>query len=62
MAKNDHARSADQPIDMTFGDFAVVVDRGYRVRMPDGRLSDRVNLTRARDAARSLAERAKRAA
>jgi hypothetical protein len=45
---------------MTFGGFTVVPDkewRGmYRVRKPDGRLTDMVNLTRARDAARCFAE------
>jgi hypothetical protein len=34
----------------------------YRVRLPDGTLSDMVNLTRARDAARALAERERRSA
>jgi hypothetical protein len=44
---------------MTFGDYAVVPDpdwpKMYRVRHPDGSLSDVVNLSRARDAAKSLA-------
>jgi hypothetical protein len=42
---------------MTFGRYAVVLDPDwpamYRVRRPDGSLTDTVNLTRARDAARS---------
>ena len=50
----------DRPgVQMTFGDYAVVPDpdwpKMYRVRHPDGLLSDMVNLSRARDVARSLA-------
>jgi hypothetical protein len=45
---------------MTFGAYTVVPDpdwpKKYRIRSPDGTLSDMVNLTRARDAARCLAE------
>jgi hypothetical protein len=44
---------------MTFGGYTVVPDkkspRMYRVRRPDGSLTDMVNLTRARDAAQGLA-------
>ena len=44
---------------MTFGDYCVVPDAEwpnlYRVRHPDGLLSDMVNLTRAKDAAGGLA-------
>jgi hypothetical protein len=32
----------------------------YRVRTPDGRLTDMANLTRARDAAQAFAEEARR--
>jgi hypothetical protein len=43
---------------MTFGDYVVVPDSTYpgmyRVRLPDGTLTDIVNLTRARAAARFL--------
>jgi len=43
---------------MDFGGFTVVPDpdwpKMYRVRSPDGSLSDMVNLTRARDAARTF--------
>ena len=46
---------------MTFGGYAVVSDPNwpgmYRVRRPDGSLTDMVNLTRARDAARSFVEK-----
>ena len=49
---------------MTFGGFTVVADkewRGmYRVRSPDGRLTDMVNLTRTRDAAGHFADQAQR--
>jgi hypothetical protein len=45
---------------MTFGGYTVVPDPDwpamYRVRRPDGSLTDMVNLTRARDAARSWGE------
>jgi hypothetical protein len=44
---------------MTFGGYTVVPDakwpKMYRVRQPDGILTDMVNLTRARDAAAALA-------
>jgi hypothetical protein len=44
---------------MDFGSYTVVPNRDwpkmYRVRKPDGSLTDMVNLTRARDAARTLA-------
>jgi hypothetical protein len=49
---------------MTFGGYAVVPDpdwvKMYRVRKPDGTITDLVNLTRARDAARHFAEQAYR--
>jgi hypothetical protein len=45
---------------MDFGGYAVVPDpewpKMYRVRRPNGSLTDMVNMTRARDAARALAE------
>jgi len=45
-----------------FGGYVVVPDPEwpgmYRVRLPDGRLTDMVNLTRARDAAQVLAGKA----
>jgi len=45
-------------LQMDFGGFTVVPDpdwpKMYRVRSPDGSLSDMVNLTRARDAARTF--------
>lgn len=44
---------------MDFGGFVVVPDpdwpKMYRVRRPDGSLTDMVNLARARDAAQVLA-------
>jgi hypothetical protein len=47
-------------LQMTFGGYTVVPDPDwpamYRVRSPDGSLTDMVNLTRARDAARCFAE------
>jgi hypothetical protein len=50
----------DAYLDGLLGDRVVAsLDRigaiGYRVRMPDGRLSDWANLSRIRDAAHSLA-------
>ena len=49
---------------MTFGGYTVVPDPDrqamYRVRWPDGSLTDMVNLTRARDAARYFADQAQR--
>jgi hypothetical protein len=49
---------------MTFGDYTVVPDPDwpamYRVRSPDGTLTDMVILTRARDAARCFAEQERR--
>jgi hypothetical protein len=45
---------------MNFGGYTVVPDhdwpKTYRVHMPDGRLTDMINLTRAQDAARTLAQ------
>jgi hypothetical protein len=50
---------------MTFGGYTVVPDPEwpamYRVQRPDGTLTDMVNLTRARDAARYYAELERRA-
>jgi hypothetical protein len=51
---------AKKPLQMHFGNFVVVPDQTwagmYRVQLPEGRLTDVVNLTRARDAAQVLAE------
>jgi hypothetical protein len=48
----------------TFGGYTVVPDPDwpamYRVRRPDGSLTDMVNVTRARDAADALAAMARR--
>ena len=53
-------------LQMTFGRYTVVPDPEfpamYRIRRPDGSLTDMVNLTRARDAARHLAEQDRRPA
>ena len=50
------ATGTKKPLQMTFGGYAVVPDPDwpnmYRVRRPDGSLTEMVNLTRARDAAR----------
>jgi len=52
-------RTPKMPLRMEWGGFAVVPDQQwpgmYRVRMPGGRVTDMVNLTRARDAAQALA-------
>ena len=52
-------KSGRASFQMTFGGYAVVPDpdwpKMYRVRRPDGSLTDMVNLTRARDAATTLA-------
>ena len=52
-------KSGRAGLQITFGDYAVVLDpdwpKMYRVRHPDGWLSDMVNLSRARDAAKGLA-------
>jgi hypothetical protein len=57
-------KSTRPPLQMTFGDYTVVPDPEwpamYRVRSPDGSLTDMVNLTRARDAARCFAEQERR--
>jgi hypothetical protein len=49
-------RVAAPPLGLTFGGYTVVPDSKwpnmYRVRSPDGTLSDMVNLARAKDAAR----------
>ena len=51
-------------LQMAFGGYTVVSDadwpKMYRVRRPDGSLTDMVDLTRARDAARTFAESAVR--
>jgi hypothetical protein len=53
-------KATRRPLQMTFGRYTVVPDTEwpfmYRVRRPDGSLTDMVNLTRARDAARCFAE------
>jgi hypothetical protein len=47
---------------MTFGGYSVVPDpewpKMFRVRLPDGSLTDMVNLSRARDAARGVRQSA----
>ena len=52
-------KSGRASLQMTFGGYTVVPEsdwpKMYRVRRPDGSLTDMVNLTRARDAARALA-------
>ena len=57
-------KSTRPALQMTFGRYTVVPDTEwlfmYRVRRPDGSLTDIVNLTRARDAARCFAEQAYR--
>jgi hypothetical protein len=54
----EQQKSARPALQMTFGGYAVVLDadwpKMYRVRRPDGSLTDMVNLSRARDAARCL--------
>jgi hypothetical protein len=37
---------------MTFDEASADFERAWKIRFPDGRLSDMVNLTRAKDAAR----------
>jgi hypothetical protein len=59
------AQKSDRPtLKMTFGGYTVVPDSDwpgmYRVRRPDGSLSDMATLTRARDAARYFADQAQR--
>ena len=53
-------KSGRPTLKMTFGGYTVVPDRDwpgmYRVRRPDGSVTDMVNLTRARDAARHFAD------
>ena len=52
-------KSVRASLEMDFGGYAVVPDlnrpKMYRVRRPDGSITDMVNLGRARDAARNLA-------
>jgi hypothetical protein len=54
---HDAPRGVSRPLQMAFGGYSVVPDavasKIYRVRRPDGGLTDMVNLSRARDAARS---------
>jgi hypothetical protein len=58
-------QESKQPLRMTFDGYAVVRDPDwpamYRVRRPDGTLTDMANLTRARDAAQLFAEQDGRA-
>ena len=53
-------KSGRASLKMTFGAYTVVPDpdwpKMYRVRRPDGSLTEMINLTRARDAARELAK------
>ena len=57
-------KSALETLQMTFGGYTVVPDPDwsamYRVRGLDGTLTDMVNLTRARDAARCFADQERR--
>ena len=57
--RKSRSRVAKKSMQMEFGGYVVVPDPEwpgmYRVRLPDGRLTDMVNLTRARDAAQVLA-------
>jgi hypothetical protein len=54
----EEQKSGRAPLGLTFGGYTVVPDSKwpnmYRVRSPDGTLTDMVNLTRARDAALSF--------
>jgi hypothetical protein len=56
-------KSGRAPLQMTFGGYTVLPDEEwsgmYRVRRPDGTLTDMVNLTRAKDAAIDLAPQTK---
>jgi hypothetical protein len=55
-------KSGRPTLQMTFGGYTVIPDpdwpKMYRIRRPDGSLTDMVNLTRARDAARHFAGQA----
>jgi hypothetical protein len=57
-------KSTRPPLQMRFVAYTVVPDGDwlgmYRVRRPDGSLTDMVNLTRARDAAQCFAEQDRR--
>jgi hypothetical protein len=57
-------KSTRPALPMTFGRYTVVPDTEwlfmYRVRRPDGTLTDMVNLTRARDAAQCFADQERR--
>jgi len=57
--RKSRSRVAKKSMQMEFGGYVVVPDPErpgmYRVRLPDGQLTDMVNLTRARDAAQVLA-------
>jgi hypothetical protein len=56
----EEQKSGRACLQMNFGGYTVVPDsdwpKMYRVCKPDGRLTDMVDLTRARDAARTLAQ------
>jgi hypothetical protein len=57
-------RRARPALQMTFGGYAIVPDLEwscmYRIRRPDGSLTDMANLSRARDAARHFADQERR--
>ncbi len=66
LASISGAQKSTRPaLQMTFDGHTVIPDPDwaamYRVRRPDGTLTDMVNLTRARDAARCFAEQERRA-
>ena len=58
------SKSTRPALQMDFGGYTVIPDTDwpamYRVRRPDGSLTDMANLTRARDAARQFADQAQR--
>jgi hypothetical protein len=65
LASISGAQKSTRPaLQMTFGRYTVVPDTEwlfmYRVRRPEGTLTDMVNLTRARDAAQCFAEQDRR--
>jgi hypothetical protein len=55
-------KATRRPLQMMFGSYTVIPDGDwlgmYRVRRPDGSLTDMLNLSRARDAARHFADQA----
>ena len=57
--RKSRPRIAKNPLRTDFDGYVVVADQEwpgmYRVRLPDGRLTDMVNLTRALDAAQVMA-------